>query len=132
MEGYSDGVYEDSDVFRSLQRQKKEERDNLRHLVDRQERLVSAEPNTLSHGEADLVVQDLKARIATAAVQFRKRFLRAVLSVVVVRPGSIEVVGTNEGLMETLTSTSSGAMVRSEPLVRGSDREWWSLAESNR
>ena len=130
MEGYSNGVYEDSDVFRSLQRQKKEERDNLRHLVDRQERLVSAEPKTLSRGAADLVVQDLKAKIATAAVQFKKRFLRAVLSVVVVRPGSIEVIGTNAGLMEALTGTTSGAMVRSEPLVRGSDREWWSRGEA--
>lgn len=60
MEGYSDGVYEDGDLFRSLQRQKKEERDNLRHLVDRQERLVSAEPKTLSRGAADIVAQDLK------------------------------------------------------------------------
>ncbi len=109
----------------------KSECDNLVDLIERQERLVSFEPKLLDGLTLDEKIASLKQKIARASIQTRKRSIRAIVSLIVVGRNAVEIVGSNAALADAVTGSNLKSLVRAEPCVRGSGREWWSRGESN-
>jgi site-specific DNA recombinase len=131
IEGFANGIIEDSEEFQEAQANAKAERDSISLLVERQERLVAAEPYALPEETIVDRLTTLKTKIMAAGIQTKKRFLRAIVSAVVVRCDSIEIIGSNGGLVDAVTGSNIGAL-RPEPPVRGFGREWCGWPGSNR
>lgn len=130
IEGFAHGIIEPSDEFHEAQANAKAECDSISQLVERQERLVAAEPQVLTTDTVRDRLTTLKTKIMTAGIQTKKRFLRAIVSAVVVRHNSIEIIGSNGGLVDAVTGSHIGAL-RPEPPVRGFGREWCTVPGSN-
>lgn len=119
------------DVLREKIAAGKAECDNLTGLIERQERLVATEPATLGRQVLDEKLTGLRLKIEKAGIQTRKRFVRALVSLIVVSRNRVEIIGSNAGLTDTITGSNVGSLDRPEPGVLGSGREWWSRGESN-
>ena len=132
IDGFADGKLDGGDVFQEAQRKARQDCNQLEALVAGEERLAQRVPIELDSVAASAAVEPIRRQIENAPVKTRKRTLQTLLSLVVVRPLSIEIIGSEAGLAGLTPSGSVETMVRSELPVRSSDREWWSLAESNR
>ncbi len=131
IDGFANGIIDDSHEFQQAQANARSECDSITQLIERQERLVAAEPKDLPAETIADRLTTLKSRIMTAGVQTKKRFLRAIVSAVVVGCDSVEIIGSNGGLVDAVTGSNIGAL-RPDPPVRGFGREWCGWPGSNR
>ncbi|WP_411820850.1 recombinase family protein [Hyphococcus formosus] len=120
----ADGVAGETDLFKEMLSRAEEERAELTGLVAAQEVQVKDALKPITMEEARSASVKLKQLINAAPADLKKRYIRALVSEIVVGKSEIVISGPKDALAEAVTGAPPAHIAAASGPVRSLVREW--------
>ncbi|MGN6365900.1 recombinase family protein [Asticcacaulis taihuensis] len=149
----AEGIVEASETYKANIKATEADCERLARLIAAQERSLNAQLKAITLDEARIAATQLREKLLSSAPSLQKRIIRSFVGKIVVTAEEIVITGADSDLAEVVTGTPTSDYRPANDIVNTTpkrvfasrissptlyapvptfEREWWSIAESNR
>jgi hypothetical protein len=127
----ADEIMGEDDIFREQYGNLREERISIGKMIAVHERTLAEALKPLTDVQSEFAAARLRQALLGADGKLKRRFVRALVSEVVVGAETVDIYGPESGLAELATGTAFSDAPSARAEVRGSVQAWCPRSDSN-
>lgn len=131
LDALAEGVVGDSDLFKEKIAEAETERAELLRLIEMQEAQVREALKPITIDQAKIAATRLRRLIGDAPTDLKKRYIRALVSEIVVGKSEIVISGPKDALAKAVSGEALAHLAAGAGPVRSFIREWRTRKDSN-